>query len=98
LEFELAQELADRSSLDKQVQELTVKDTCIIAKADASNVERHHYGLPIKPRNDAGYGIDSFNLSTIGENSTAGQNAPSSALTSASSQHKIRGNMLFDSM
>lgn len=102
LEFELAQELADRSSLDKQVQELTaeltVKDTCIIAKADALNVERHYYGLPIKPRNDAGYGIDSFNLSTIGANSTAGQNAPSSALTSASSQHKIRGNMLFDSM
>ena len=71
LEFELAQEFADRSSIDKQIQELTaeltVKDTCIIAKADALNVERHHYGLPIKPRNDAGYGIDSFNLSTIGD-------------------------------
>lgn len=102
LEGELACELADRRVLKKQIQELTVqltkKDKRITQKADALNVERRHFGLPVKARTGAEYGIDSFRFSTIGEKLTAGQSAPALDLTFAPSQHKVRGNILFDPM
>ena len=103
LELKLAQELADRVALDKQIRELTMKDKCITAQADALNVERHHFALPVKARTGVahGYGVDSFNFSTIGENSAAGQSALSPALTSLSpplAQPKVCGKMHVDSL